>query len=454
MKMNRRLLINLFVTAAVLVAALGLAPVQAFAAGTPTITIPPVQGNPGSTVTLSVNIDSQGVLTRGYGITLYFDPTKFTIVSVTGPASKPASLWGAMLDGSTCTDPNADLFQKASKNVSAGTVTLGEAVLGCATPSTGAVGLAVKGTLATIQLQILSGTANGKYLTTDASGTTPKILDTSGNPISGAVFAYNFVRVGAAPALAIQSIVFSPASGSSSTTATVTLINNGAAMAVPGDDTTFTLSMDSATPATQTFVVSGLGAGATTTLTQAYSVTGSKTDLTVTDPDFSISQTATYFAAVTSSQSANVDATIGVTIALTTNGTINFHPLSLGLNQQYAGMTVTSDAQKWTVNAAMDYWNLTEWNPVTSMYISPNPYSLHQPLQIFCYRHLPTPTLEPGNPLTSNSVLISDGVIANQTADSGEAYDLTYQQIAHVYDAAVAPHSYHGIVTYTAAVSF
>ena len=443
--MNRKFLVSVFVMLAMLAAFLGFA-APAAAAGGCTLTIPVVNvaNTPGTTVTVPININCDSSSpTRGYQFDLAYDASRLQTaadasgITDGGFLSSGGSVHGNLLVGNTPTIDN-----------------VGGHILSASWILTGGDhhGVTGTGTLANVVFTVKAAAPNGVAPLTLSNVI---ISNESGSGQYATTLNTKWVRVGPAPALAIQSIVFNPTSGNPVTSVAVTIKNTGTAMSAPVDDTTVTLAMSACTPATATTLVTDLAAGATQTITQAYTGCGSSSILSVTDPVYGLNQSQTYFSSITANptQPTNVDGTYNsASISITTTGNINFHPLVLGINQQTASMLVTSNAQSWTVGAVMDNWNLHEWNGTGYVAVSGgHPYSLHNPLQIFAFRGT---TLVSGDPISANGTLIGDGSVSNQSANNGELYNLTYQQQVQGNDAVLSGgNSYHGIVTYTAAVS-
>jgi hypothetical protein len=394
-----------------------------------TISTPPTIGVvAGSNFSIPVTIDTGTGKILGWGFNLSWNPAVLSLTSWTEGAFIKDQAVAAGGDtfrvGGTISNP-------------AGTLT-GAAVAALGFPAgQGATGT---GTIAVLNFHaIADGNANLAFSGTEVRNELNNLATYS--------FAPGALRVGAAPSLAVQSIVFTPASGSMTTSAVVTIKNNGSAMSVPADNTVVTLAMNNATPASQTTTISGLAAGATQAITVAYTVNAgfTSTHLTVTDSVYGINTGADYFASVSDIDNTNVDAKFDTFIILTTDANVNFYPLALGLNTRSAGMNVKSNAQAWTVGAsASNAGNLKEWNGTA--------YGTRQLIDKLFVGQSKRAVVSLNG---ATGVLIPDGVVANQSADAGEDYVLEYAQTLHAGDAALtAPNTYHAVVTYTAAVSF
>jgi len=454
-------LISAVVLVALLVAAFGaFAPAPVAAAGE-TISIAPVSGLAGNQVTLAVKVNSNGTPTRGYSLYLYFDPTLFTITSIT-PSTGASDPWNAALDGvngvssPSCSDASAQLSQVHSKNVNPGEVQLAEAVLGCNSASTGAMAWPVNGTVASIVLTLkpasgLGTTPNGVTSNVFYTGSTPKFLDVTGATIQPAL-NLGYVRVGPAPALTIQSVTFTPANGSSTPSVAVIIKNTGTVAMTPGtDDTTVTLAMSTCTPATKTFSVTSLAVGATTELDQAYAACGAVSTFTVSDTVYDLQYSTSYLNAVTFPQVVTVDGSMPVMyIDSTIVSNVNFGTMVYGLNVKQVGMNINTNAPNFTVTAHMDNWNLTEWNG--SAYVTPSPFSLHDPMHLAAY--LGDGVTQVGNNVSSDGTFFT-GTIAGQSADAGQNFFINFIQTLHHDDATLpSGYTYHGVVTFTDAASF
>jgi hypothetical protein len=426
--MKRTNALSILVLVAILAGLLGIAS-PVFAAG-PTVSTANTFATAGQTFTVNVNVDTSGSKLLGWGFDLAYDPA---VLSLTSWAEGNFIHDQAVAAG-------GDSFRVAGTTNNTTGSLAGASVAALGFPAgQGATGT---GTIATLTfLAKANGKANLVF-----SNTT--MVDEN-NHETAYTFAGGFVRVGPAPALAIQSITFNPPSGVTAFGADVIVKNNGAAMAA-GDETVFTLAMNKAAPASQTFNVSGLATNATQTLHVDYTMNAGETSstLSVSDSVYGTSASQAYFSSIADIKNTNVDAKFNTFITLTTTGAIQFYPLSLGANTQTGAMNVNSNAQQWTVAAAStNGGQMAEWNG--SAWVTTNGHKLHDQLVVSqAKRSLVSLTGASGS-------LIPDGKVENQTADAGEDYSLTYAQALHAYDAALsAPNTYHMVVTYTAAVGF
>jgi hypothetical protein len=433
--MKRFNVLSIFVLVAMIAGMLGFA-APVLAAG-PSLTTPVFSAQTvGSTVTVPVSIDTGTGAILGWGFNLAWNPAVLSLTSWTeGPFLSSAA--AAVLPAGT-----ASTFRVGGTiNNTAGTL-VGATVAGLGFPA--GTGVTGAGVIANLTFTVIgAGKANFAF----SNVLIPNQANT--NVGTGYLLAPGGFRAGPSPVLAVKSVAFTPASGSMTTSAVVTIVNNGAAM-VAGDDTSVTVAMTNTTPAaTVTSVVSLLAANATTTITLPATITAGQTSshLTVSDTVYGITGAADYFASITSTQPVTVDATFNTTMTLTVaSGAISFNPLALGLNQQYSGMTVTSNANTWTVSAAVtNGWKLSEWNGTAFV---AGGKKLADPLGLYAFRG----TVAAGSITTGVDGVLTSGVVAGQSLDAGEAFNLTYQQTRHVGDGVVtSPNTYHAVVTLTAA---
>ncbi len=439
--MNRKSLVSAFVMLAMLAAFLGFATTPAAAAGGCTLTIPLVTtpNTPGSTVTVPIGITCDPTApTRGYQFDLAFDASRLQELNVAdGGFLTSVAGHGNLQSGNTPTIDN-----------------VGGHILGVSYILTGGDGHGPTGTgtLATVTFAVKSGAANGVAPLTLSNVI---ISNETGSSSYATTLNNKFVRVGPAPALTIQSITFTPSSGSSTPSVAVVLKNTGGADMTPGtDDTNVTLAMSACTPASATTLVSGVHAGATTEIDQAYTACGAVSTFTVSDTVYGLSQSVSYINSVTSSQGTTVDGSMpAMYINLSTAGAVNFGVMAYGVNVKQVGMNVTTNAPSYSVLVAMDNWHLTEWNGSAYVPVSgSHPFSLHDPLNLIVY--LADGSTYLGGPATSNTPFFA-GAIAGQSADAGQNFLINYAQTLHHDDATLATgFTYHGVVTYTAVASF
>jgi hypothetical protein len=436
--MKRSNVLSILVLVAMIAGLFGFASATPAAASgetfsTPVVSVPTFTAGV-TTINVDVSINTGTSTLRGWQFNMTYNPAVIQLVSWT----EDKSFFNA-----AAVAAGGDTFRVGGTSVPAAGTLTGAAVSSLG--FTGTSGVSGSGKIANLTFKVMgAGKANLAF-----SGV--QMLNASVVDIGSAfVQSVGAIRVGAAPSVAVQSIAFTPANGSTTPSVAVTVVNNGSAM-VAGDETVVTLGMSSATPATAAFPVALLGAGATTVLTQAYTVTGSSSVLTVTDSVYGINQSQTYFAAISDVKNTNIDATFNANITLTTTGAISFNPLLLGNNQQYATMNVLSNAQTWTVSASANNngngWNLSEWNGTAFVAAG---RKLSDPLRVSAFRGV----VAAGSLAGVNGTLIN-GLVAGQSLDAGENFNVTYEQFLHNADAVLtAPNTYHGVITYTAAVSF
>ena len=434
---------------------IGVAGVTPAFAGSPitfTFGVPTTQINAGASfdVPVTMNIPTDGTPSVGAGLSFTFDHSVVTLTGI-----DYGTLFAKHAALANCPTTGNPFMNDATIDNVAGTAT-GFAFAAVGVPNqTYCTG---SGLLATLHF---TAVANGK---TNIHFTQVQLTYLDASLIAHYYTSASYtnpdfsITVGPAPRLAVTHIDFTPASGSPTTSALITVTNVGGGDFASTDSDVFTVAATgtgtTATPST--FTVTGpVASGATKTATVALDLkSNSSTDVTVTDAVFHTSFTSTYYQSKTFGQTWEIKASFGVFItSAPINSTINFSNLAIGNNQQFGSMTITSNAQAWTVSVSMDYWNLREWNGTGYVPVSgAHPYSLHDPLKIWAYRGT---TATSGSPKTATGTLITDGNVSGQVGDSGEIFALTFEQFLHNNDAALtSPNMYHGVVTFTDAVSF
>lgn len=448
--MNRKSLFSLLVLVSLITAAFGFAS-PVLAANTTTLTIANVFHNQGDTFNVPLLINTSAAL-RGYQFDLKFDPSQVTVNSVSD---------GGFLSG--CSTTNQPTTANGGIDNTSGVITaMNCAILGGTSHGTGA------GTLAIINVTVKNTATNGKsFFTMPSSTIYPALyLDSGQVAQSDITTSLGFVGIGNLAKLAVDSITFNPASGTSNpqTTVTITVKNVGGAAMDATDVDTFTVTATTGTtPASWTFTVGNntpsdlLAVGATESFTKAIDLGSlASSNINVTDTLFGVNSTVTYVGKVaTAPQGVNVNANIVPVITLTTGGDINFGNLVLGANNSKTStMNVLSNGQTWNVTATFDNKGyMSEWNS-TNGYVSGGE-ELHDQLVLSESSTAGSSNTISGSSTGAAVTLIPDGVVAHQSEDSGENYTLTYAQTMHNSDAALATgNSYHMVITYTAVITF
>jgi hypothetical protein len=418
--MNRKISILLLVA---ILASLVLSAAPAFAAGEPIVSIPIANAMQGDTITVPVQVDTQGVGIRGYGINLDFDKNKVELLGVTDAGFLGTCPGGQVYLGTVVIDNDAGTMRGASA-----------AYLGCAgkTVSTPAGSPA---TIANIQLKVKAGAVNGKMNWIFAANT--KLIDASaGNMLPPAIVLNpKWVQIGPAPNLNMA-ISFVPHGTGETFDATVTVTNNGGS---PSDPDTVSLGLSNTTPAASTSCpVPSLAVGGTascTILNAALSTGASNSIATATLAQFGTTKTATY-SPVSDSGQTKIDASFGAFLKITPDAQVNFPTLALGANTTTGNLNV-----KCNTNYQVDVFdnNPTAWHMTEFDGTSFKTIKLSEPMRVASTQNEVTA----GTP----AKLVSGGV-AGQNADLGQDYPLTYSQVLKYADPLLpAGETYHLVLT-------